>query len=125
MRTPALILTVLLAAGCSSGGGATQPTASSPTTTTVPGAGLCTEVARVGATTTDALIDKGCADENGTLRLGKVKTCKNGQRLWRMDRLIGLSGWVIAEDDMQIEGVRADTVLELRCLSTSAPSSTR
>lgn len=97
MRTPALILVALFAAACSSGGTETPapPRAPSTTATTASaaaGAGRCEVVAKQYETVTDALIDKGCADEKGALRFGTHKVCKNGQRLWEMDDLIGLSG---------------------------------
>jgi len=98
VRPTALILTALLAAACSS---STQPAAdvskpatptSTPTSTSAAGADRCEQVAQDGARVTDTLIDKGCVDSNGAVRLGKVTQCKDGRRLWEMADLIGLSG---------------------------------
>lgn len=81
-----LFAVALSLAGCSSAG------TSSSTTTSASNLPSCSSVLRDGATVTDALIDSGCLDANGAKRLGEVKPCKSGQRLWEMDTWIGLSG---------------------------------
>lgn len=105
MRTPAVILTVLLATACSSGSD-TPPTSSTqpPTTTTAAGAGRCADVAADGQTVTDVLIDKGCTDDKGSIRLGKVTVCQDGRRMWEMGDLIGLSGETLLPRDLKAEG---------------------
>lgn len=112
---PARTLLVMLAAfavgGCGSGEPSTPTAADAPST-----AGICTEVVREGATVTDALIDQGCTDQNDAKRIGKVKTCKNGQRLWEMDGLIGLSGKpMLAEGADSGNGVTARALNEMAC----------
>lgn len=119
MRTPALILAALVAAGCSSGATETPKTTSAPAvTTTAAGAGRCVVVAKQYETVTDDLIDKGCVDENGTLRFGKHRVCKNGQRLWEMDDLIGLSGQqMVNRFKKSPDGVEAATLYQVACAS--------
>lgn len=88
-----LVVTACLAAACSSSPPPSTTSETSATTTvTVAGAGRCEYVAQDGAIVTDSLIDKGCSDDKGSLRFGKHTVCKNGQRLWEMGDLIGLSG---------------------------------
>ena len=119
MRTPALLLVALLAAGCAGGGTQAPETSRTPTaTTTTAGAGRCVVVAKQYETVTDALIDKGCTDENGTLRFGKHRVCKNGQRLWEMDDLIGLSGQqMVNRYKKSPGGVDAVTLYQVACAS--------
>lgn len=113
MRTPALILIALLATACSSGGSDTPATTSSAAST----AGKCSEVVKAEAPVTDALIDQGCIDDNGTKRIGTVKPCKDGRRLWEMNGMIGRSGGPMVPTDLQVEGLRADQVIALACRS--------
>lgn len=118
MRTPPLILAVLLAAtACSSGETGAPSTSSTPTTTSAAaGAGRCVVVAKQYEKVTDALIDKGCTDENGTLRLGKHQVCKNGQRLWEMNDLIGLSGEeMVNREKKSPEGITAWMLFDRAC----------
>lgn len=118
MRPTVLILTALLAAACSSGG-VTSPGMSSTATATmssVAGAGRCQDVAVEGQPVTDALIDKGCADDKGSLRLGKATACKDGRRLWEMGDLIGLSGETLLPRDLKAEGgVTAEALNRRAC----------
>lgn len=107
MRTPAAILAVLLTTSCSSGSDtppATSSTPSSTTTSAVAGAGRCQDVAADGQPVTDALIDKGCTDDKGSLRLGKVTVCQDGRRMWEMGELIGMSGETLLPKDLKAEG---------------------
>lgn len=119
MRTVALILVALLVASCSSRGAETPLTSSTPATTSAAAsAGRCVIVAKQYETVTDALIDKGCTDENGALRLGKHKVCKNGQRLWEMDDLIGLSGQqMVNRYKKSPDGIEASTLYQVACAS--------
>lgn len=118
MRTPAVILTVLLATACSSGATppATSSSASSTTGAAVAGAGRCTDVAAEGQPVTDVLIDKGCVDDKGSIRLGKVTVCQDGRRMWEMGDLIGLSGETLLPADLKAEGgVTAETLTRRVC----------
>lgn len=98
MRTPALLAVAFLAAACSSGGG------DSPATSSAPSAAPCSEVVKDGAIVTDALIANGCLDSNGTTRRGTTKQCKNGQTLWSMDTLMGMSGEAMVPANRKIDG---------------------
>ena len=108
MRTPAVILTVLLATACASSGDTTPATSSAPppatTTSAVAGAGRCADVALDMQPVTDVLIDKGCTDDKGSIRLGKVTVCQDGRRLWEMGDLIGLSGEPMMPRGLKAEG---------------------
>lgn len=109
MRTPVLIATALVATACSSGESSAPSTASSAlalvTTTPSPaGASRCQVVAQEDQLVTDALIDKGCTDDKGSARLGKITLCKDGRRLWEMGDLIGLSGELIYSRETKAEG---------------------
>lgn len=116
MRPTVLILTALLAVACSSGESDTPAPSSAPATSAaVVTAGKCSDVAKSGAAVTDALIDQGCLDDNGTKRLGTVQQCKSGRRLWEMGDLVGLSGGEMVPSDLQMEGRRADQVLGAIC----------
>lgn len=119
MRTPALILTVLLATACSSDGGDSPATSSTPTT-----AGKCSEVVKSGAIVTDVLIDQGCVDDTGSKRLGTVKPCKDGRRLWEMNGMIGRSGGEMVSADLQVNGTRSDRMLDLICRTQTQTTST-
>lgn len=103
MRTPALLLAAALTAGCST---ATTPPTPPPSSTAsaAAGPGRCQDVAQDGARVTDDLIDNGCVDDNGSLRIGKVTACKDGRRLWEMGDLIGLSGETLLPRDLKAEG---------------------
>lgn len=108
------ILAVLLAAlaGC----GAEAPAGGTTTSGAASSAGSCTTVVRDGATVTDDLIDKGCTDENGSKRVGKVTTCKSGQRLWEMNGLIGLSGKpMMPENEKDPDGLTVRVLNETAC----------
>jgi hypothetical protein len=61
-------------------------------------------VAAEGQPVTDVLIEKGCTDDKGSLRLGKATVCKDGRRLWEMGDLIGLSGETLLPRDLKAEG---------------------
>lgn len=105
------ILTAATLTGC----GAT-PGGDSPTTVTPASAGTCADVVREGSTITDALIDHGCTDVNGTKRVGKVTRCENGQRLWEMDGLIGLSGKpMLTANAKSGDGLTARVLNETAC----------
>ena len=110
MRTPALLLAAFLATACSSGGTETPTTPSTPAT-----AGSCGEVVKPNAPVTDVLIDQGCLDANGAKRIGTVKVCKDGRRLWKMGDFIGMSGGEMVPTDLQMEGSRADRILDGIC----------
>jgi hypothetical protein len=106
VRTPALLLAAALTAGCST---ATTPPASPPpppssATSAAAGPGRCQDVAQDGARVTDDLIDNGCVDDNGSRRVGKVTTCKDGRRLWEMGDLIGLTGETLLPKDTKAGG---------------------
>ena len=119
MRTPAVILTVLLASACSSGSDippATSSTPSSTTTSAVAGAGRCADVAADGQPVTDVLIDKGCTDDKGSIRLGKVTACQDGRRMWEMGDLIGLSGETLLRKELKaVGGVSAELLTRRVC----------
>jgi|SRR5688500_15743321 len=108
----AVLAAVLVLAGCG-----TQPAGTAPTTSTASAsAGKCADVVRLGATVTDDLIDRGCTDERDAKRVGKVTTCKNGQRLWEMDGMIGLSGHpMLPETEKDPDGLTARVLNELVC----------
>lgn len=116
MRPTALILTAVLAAACSSGGSETPP----PTSGTPATAGKCSEVVKSNAAVTDVLIDQGCVDDNGTKRMGTVKQCKDGRRLWEMNGMIGRSGGEMVPTDLEVNGTRSDRLLELICSTQKA-----
>lgn len=114
MRRAGPLLTILTAAALA-GCGAAQGGDSTPTVTPA-SAGTCADVVREGSTVTDALIDHGCTDGNGTKRVGKVTRCENGQRLWEMDGLIGLSGKpMLAENAKSGDGLTARVLNETAC----------
>lgn len=119
MRTPALILTVLLTGACSSGETTTPPASSTPAA-----AGKCSEVVKSSATVTDVLIDQGCIDDAGVKRIGTVKPCKDGRRLWEMNGLIGRSGGEMVPTDLQVNGTRSDRLLDLICRTQTQTAST-
>lgn len=110
MRPTALILTALIATACSSGS-ETPPTSSSPPDT----AGKCSEVVKQGATVTDELIDKGCVDDSGSKRIGTVKVCKDGRRLWEMNGMIGRSGGEMVPTDLEVNGTRSGQLITRAC----------
>lgn len=116
MRPTALILTALLATACSSGGSDTSTTTSSAPAS----AGKCSEVVKSNAPVTDALIDQGCLDDTGTKRIGTVKLCKDGRRLWEMNGMIGRSGGEMVPTDLEVNGTRSDRMLELICSTQKA-----
>lgn len=104
---------LLLLTGCGTEAG-TSPT----TTTSAASAGKCSDVVREGQTVTDALIDTGCLDDKGTKRLGKVTVCKDGRRLWEMDKMIGMSGSrMVLESAAANDGITARVLNELACKS--------
>lgn len=110
--TPAVFAVLLLAAtGC----GAGAPAGSSAATTTTTSIASCGTAVGHGVIVTDTLIEQGCTDQNGTKRLGKVRTCENGQRLWEMDGMIGLSG-----GPMLPENIKGDDGLTARFLNEFA-----
>lgn len=110
-RATILAAALLAATGCG-----TEAPASSPTTTTASSAGSCASVVSDGATVTDDLIDKGCTDENGARRVGKVTACKSGQRLWEMNGLMGLSGKpMLPENEKDPDGFTVRLLNELAC----------
>lgn len=106
MRTLLAIATACLAAACSSSPPpATEAPQPAPTTTPAAASpGQCQQVAQEDQRVTDTLIDKGCSDDNGALRFGKVTSCKDGRRLWEMGDLIGLSGELIFSRETKAEG---------------------
>jgi hypothetical protein len=113
VRTPLALAAVLLAGACSTTPTATDaPPASVPpvpatTTASAPAAAgpePCGLVAQEDLRVTDTLIDKGCADDTGSVRLGKVTPCTDGRRLWELDNLIGFSGELIWERETKVEG---------------------
>ncbi len=116
MRTP-LALVVLLTAACSSSPPTETPiTNNTSTTTSASTVGRCEDVAQDGARVTDQLIDKGCTDDNGSLRVGTVTTCRDGRRLWEMGNLIGLSGETLLPRDVKGEGgVTVETLARRVC----------
>jgi hypothetical protein len=119
VRTPALILAAFLTASCSSGGAQTSPsssTAPTPTSLATASADRCQEVAQEDQRVTDTLIDKGCTDDKGSLRFGKVTPCKDGRRLWEMGDLIGFSGELIFSQETKAEGgVPVSTLYHRAC----------
>lgn len=109
MRTPALILTMLLATACSSGG-------DSPATSSAPSVAACSDVVKDGAIVTDALIANGCRDSNGATRRGTTEQCKNGQTLWSMDTLMGMSGEAMVPANRKIDGnLTEKAMFAVRC----------
>lgn len=112
MRTPALILTVLLTAACSSGG------SDSPATSSAPSISACSEAVKDGAIVTDALVANGCLDSNGATRRGTARQCKNGQQLWSMNGLMGMSGEAMVPANQKKSGdLTAKALFELACVS--------
>ena len=112
MRTPlTLVAAVAVLAACTS-----TPDPAPATTSSTPAAKPCWDSVREGAIVTDALIEHGCIDPNGAKRGGTVKTCKNGQRLWEMDKLIGLSGEpMIPADRKDRDGIPARMLYGVLC----------
>ena len=110
MRTPALFAVAFLAAACSSGDGNPAATPSNPAA-----AGKCSDVVNEDATVTDLLIDQGCIDDTGSKRMGTVKLCKDGRRLWSMNGMIGRTGEKMIRADMDVLGRRADQIVTISC----------
>lgn len=118
LRPTSTLLTVGLLTAALAACGSASPTAS-PTTTSSSSASSarpCWEAVHEAAVVTDALIDDGCVDPNGAKRVGKVTKCKNGQRLWEMDKLMGLSGEpMIPADRKDQDGISARMLYGVLC----------
>ena len=114
-RTLTLAAAAVVLAACTS-----TPDPAPATTSSTPAAKPCWDSVREGAIVTDALIEHGCIDPNGAKRFGTAKTCKNGQRLWEMDGLMGMSGKPMLPGNLKGEdGITVRALQAIACQSTS------
>lgn len=88
-------------------------------TSTAAGAGSCAQLVRDGATVTDDLVDRGCSDSNGSVRMGTHKVCKSGRRLWKMNGYVGLSGGPMITETSKVDGLAAGPTYDYLCTTAT------
>ncbi|MEU0883683.1 hypothetical protein ABZ345_34200 [Lentzea sp. NPDC005914] len=106
MRTLLALAAACLAAACSISPQPATETSVPATmaTSSTSSADRCQQVAQEDQPVTDTLIDKGCTDDKGALRFGKIALCKDGRRLWETNDLIGFSGELIFSRETKADG---------------------